>query len=104
MHPAVLELKKRLQDRYGDRIVRFLVFGSYARGDNSPESDIDVFVALFGKVDWKTEIDIFDIAYEIDLEYDILFDVKVFSEEDIQSTILGVTPFMEAVLREGQPV
>lgn len=103
MHPAVLELKKRIHDRYGNRLVRFLVFGSYARGDNTPESDIDIFVTLQGEVDLKTEMAVWDIAYDIDLEFDVTLDVKVFSEEDLHNTILRITPLVINVMKEGCP-
>jgi len=104
MHPAVLELKQQLLDRYGDRLVRFIVFGSYARGDQTPESDIDVFVSLKGTVDRQIEDEIFGIYFSIELERDVVLDVKTFSEEDIQNTIVGAIPLVENVLREGIPV
>ena len=101
MHPAVFELKKRLLERYGDRLARFLVFGSYARGEQTPESDIDIFVTLQETVNWKTEFAVWDTAFEIELEYDVILDVKIYSEEDIRNTILGATPFVETVMEEG---
>lgn len=104
MHAAVHELKKRLQERYGDRLCRFLVFGSYARGDNAPDSDIDIFVTLEGKVDRQTENEIFDMYFPIELENDVVLDVKIFSEEDIQNTVLGAIPLVENVLSEGVPL
>lgn len=104
MHPAVFELKKRLQERYRDRLERFLVFGSYARGEHTPESDIDVFVTLKGDVTSAEENDIYNIAFQIDLEYEVLFDMKVFSEKEITHSIIGATPFVETVLQEGIPM
>ncbi len=101
MHPAIFELKKRLEERYGERLVRFIVFGSYIRGENTPESDIDILVTLKGEVDSKTEIGIWEIALDVDLDYDVVFDVKVFSEDEIQNSIIGATPFVENVFAEG---
>jgi len=48
---AVLqELNQRLRELYGDRLVKLVLFGSRARGDNDPDSDYDVLVVLKGHV------------------------------------------------------
>ncbi len=104
MPPAVLELKKRLQDQYPGRLARCVLFGSRARGDHAPDSDIDVLVTLRGPVDGKTEKDIWSLAYALDLEFEVLLDVQVLSEEDLQNRILGAIPLMENVEKDGVPV
>jgi predicted nucleotidyltransferase len=41
------ELAARLRERFGDRLVRLTLFGSYARGEADPiESDVDVLVVV----------------------------------------------------------
>jgi len=41
------ELASRLRERYGERLVRLTLFGSYARGEADPvESDVDVLVVV----------------------------------------------------------
>ncbi|MFB3786149.1 MAG: nucleotidyltransferase domain-containing protein, partial [bacterium] len=72
-----------------------------ARGDNTPDSDIDVMVSLAGRMNARVKEEILKMAFEIELEMDVLFDIKAFSERDIQETLVGATPFMENVLREG---
>jgi len=104
MHPAVLELKQQLINCYGDRLARFIVYGSYARGDYTPESDIDILVTLKGQVDRQIKNEVLEIYYAIELEYEVVFDVKVYSEEAVQNTILGATPLMESISREGVAV
>ena len=39
-------LRARLAALYGDRLVRVVLFGSYARGEATPESDVDILVVL----------------------------------------------------------
>jgi hypothetical protein len=39
-----------LQDLYGARLNRLILFGSYARGEAGPESDVDLLVVLEGPV------------------------------------------------------
>src|SRR5919108_3487961 len=50
------ELRGRLEALYSERLVRMVLFGSQARGDAEPESDIDVLVVLQGPVDPGEEI------------------------------------------------
>ncbi len=45
------ELRGLLEACYGERLKRIVLFGSQARGDADPESDIDVLVVLAGLVD-----------------------------------------------------
>ncbi len=40
------ELKERLSAAYGERLHAVVLFGSEARGDARPDSDIDVLVVL----------------------------------------------------------
>ncbi len=44
--PLVREFLKLLQEHFGDRLVSLLVFGSVARGNARPESDVDVCLVL----------------------------------------------------------
>lgn len=52
----VAELRRRLEELYGPRLVRLVLFGSQARGDAEPGSDIDVLVVLKGEVSPGEEI------------------------------------------------
>jgi predicted nucleotidyltransferase len=46
LQPVLKSLKQDLTQLYGDRLVQITLFGSQARGDQEPESDIDVLVVL----------------------------------------------------------
>lgn len=43
---VLAELRRRLATLYGSRLARIVLFGSYARGDAEPGSDIDVLSPL----------------------------------------------------------
>ena len=50
---AVEELKRRLESRFGPRLLEVRLFGSYARGEQDDESDVDVLL-LFDGESWVT--------------------------------------------------
>lgn len=45
--------KQYCQQQYGQRLVKLVLFGSQARGDFKPSSDIDVLVVLEAPLDWN---------------------------------------------------
>jgi predicted nucleotidyltransferase len=45
---AARELKARVGDRFGGRLLELRLFGSYARGDWGADSDVDVLVVVDG--------------------------------------------------------
>ncbi len=57
-------------------------------------------MVLSRDVDMKTREIIYDIAYDIDLEYDVVLDVSVYSKKD-WDRYKNVLPFAVNVEREG---
>jgi predicted nucleotidyltransferase len=51
------ELKSGLLDVYGPRLEGLYLYGSYARGDEQPESDVDVVIVLNRIENYGFEID-----------------------------------------------
>ena len=64
------DLKRRLERRFGDLFVALYLFGSRARGDHEPDSDVDIAVVLDQEIERP-----FDLTREI-LEdtYDVLLE------------------------------
>jgi predicted nucleotidyltransferase len=58
--------RSALRAAFGDRLKEARLFGSYARGEARPESDVDVFVAIEGLTHAERDV-AFDLAYEIEL-------------------------------------
>jgi len=53
---ALHEARQQLVEYYADRLKHVVLFGSYARGETHPESDVDVMVVLTGEVDHAKEV------------------------------------------------
>jgi uncharacterized protein len=51
------ELKRGLESLYGERLAGLYLFGSYARGEAEPDSDVDVLVVLDDIPDYPGEVD-----------------------------------------------
>jgi uncharacterized protein len=54
--PILGRVRRVLNDLYGERIERIILFGSRARGDSGPDSDYDVAVFLHGITERATEV------------------------------------------------
>jgi len=67
------ELRQRLVNLYGNRLVTTVLYGSQARGDAEPGSDIDVMVVLKAPVQPCLEVDRSGgILTEVSLAFDEL--------------------------------
>ena len=54
--PVMRKFRAALDDAYGDRIERVVLFGSRARGDACPDSDWDVAVFLKGMEEFARDV------------------------------------------------
>jgi predicted nucleotidyltransferase len=100
---GVLEkLRSRFDSLYGERLVRLVLFGSHARGDAEPGSDIDVLVVLRGPVEPCAEIGrTIDAVAATSLDRDVVVACVFVSEEDF---LREQSHLLLNVRREGVPV
>ncbi len=102
-HTAIDSFLARLHDEHGDRVVDSVLFGSKARGDNLPESDIDILL-IVDQEDWRFRHQISDIASGIALEYDVLIGAFVISQERWEMMKRERFSLYENVARDGIPL
>jgi predicted nucleotidyltransferase len=95
---ALEELKKSIGERY--RLVDFRVYGSKARGDASPDSDIDVMMEL-EEYTPAIESAVDDIVYEINLAHDCFISTVIFGRKELEEGPMTESPLYKAIEREG---
>lgn len=91
-----------IQKIYGMHLKSVILYGSYARGDYTPESDVDIMILVDLSDD---ELDQYaDKLAEVDFEYNIAHDIwmmPVVRNQDHFNYWVKAYPFYENVHKEG---
>ena len=99
INTIIEELKRELNKIYGSRLVKLVLYGSAARGDSGPHSDIDIILVLKDLRSSSKEIDrISDILADMNMRYGVLVSVLPV-DSDYYSKAEG--PFWRNVQKEG---
>ena len=99
VHIILAELRRRFERLYGERLVRLVLYGSQARGDAEPGSDIDVLVVLRDMAAAGEEIDrTLDDVSELSLTHNAVVACIFVSEERYRRER---SPLLLNVRREG---
>lgn len=96
---AVRDASKQL---YGDKLNKIILFGSYARGDNTEESDIDIMIILNCDVEDVKKLRSLtaEMASDISLEQDVFLSVFLRDRQHFEKN-LDFLPFYQNIAREG---
>jgi predicted nucleotidyltransferase len=96
---VLAEAKVLLTTQYGDRLKGVLLFGSYARGDFTEGSDVDLLALLSDLADPHGESEpVFPAICDISLKNDIVLSVILM---DFDAFNTRKTPLILNVRREG---
>lgn len=95
------QLKKRLAEAV--RLVDFRVFGSRARGDAEPDSDMDVFIEV-EEFDKQIRTRIRDIVWEVGYEHGVYISPLIFTRHEIEDSPLRSAPIVRNIVEEGVAV
>jgi len=96
---VLAELRRRLEQLYGPRLVRLVLYGSQARGDAEPGSDIDVLVVLRDPIDPDQEISgSGGVVAELSLAHDVVLSCLFMGETEFLSR---QGPLLRNIQREG---
>lgn len=105
-HAAALDdFVARARGTLGNHLIDLRLFGSVARGDASPDSDIDVLVVV--QPDERRvalENQIIDIAFDVNLEHNVYIAPHVVTPAILEHPVWKETPFLKTVTREAIPL
>ena len=96
--PVLKQFRAALDEAYGARLARVVLFGSRARGDQRPDSDYDVAVFLKELPDRWAELDrLAGLRVKFIDETGAFFDAKPYSVAAYRER----SPLMHEIRREG---
>ena len=102
--PELLQrIKERLQELYGSRFRGLVLYGSVARGEDGPDSDIDLLCLLEGPVNMIKEISPIVTALS-DLQQAYFKHIISVKAVDVAQFERGAYPLVIEAKREGVPV
>lgn len=95
----------KVKNKLRGHVVKIIVFGSYARGEAGPESDIDILVLTRGAdKDRGLKRSASDLAMDILLDTGIYISAKVVTEEEYSFMKQLNTGFYQNISKEGVAV
>ena len=99
MH-ELTEMSKQLKTIYGAYLDKVILYGSYARGEQTEESDVDIAVVLKAGNTEKMHDEMLDIVVDYELELGVTLSV-ISVEYESYLKWKQVLPFYKNVDREG---
>jgi len=101
IEPILREFREKAEELYPRGLKSIILYGSYATGRATQDSDIDLAIVLDGDVSPGKEIDrMIDIITEINLNYGVLISVYPVSEKDYNEVN---SPLLLNLRREAVP-
>lgn len=92
------ELKRRLTGIIS--VLDLQVFGSRARGDAAPDSDLDIFIEV-ETLTPQLRRQISEIAWEVGFEMDRVISTIVTTRDELEHGAMGANPLVLSIEREG---
>ena len=96
---AIREAIRMLKEKFPVKEV--ILFGSKARGDDDPESDIDLLLLTTRPIHWKERHFIVEALFDVEMKYDVVISIIVNSVNDWQTGLSSLLPVHEEITQEG---
>ena len=89
-----------LQEIFGSRLLRIVLYGSVARGTDLPESDIDIAIILDSELNPDLKELLVDFAVDLDLKYNRVFSIVDIYHDNYEK-LRCILPFYRNIGDEG---
>ncbi len=94
------EMSAKIQEVYGGALEKIMLYGSYARGDETQESDVDIALIIDGKISETLHDRLIDIVMDYELELGTVLSVVPIDSIEFEAW-KHVSPFYKNVEKEG---
>ncbi len=92
---------QHIRDVCKDNLISVILYGSKARGDSLPESDIDIMILVRNR-DKVDRDKLYDFLLLDDVGYDINISLNIYEGEYFNQLSTMHVPFVKNVLKEGE--
>jgi predicted nucleotidyltransferase len=101
---AIQEAARILREQFS--VENVILFGSKARDDSDPESDIDLLLLTKRPIDWKERHEIVDALFDVEMKYDVVISIIINTLHDWNDGVCTALPIHDEINRErvAQPV
>jgi hypothetical protein len=89
-----------LHSPYAGMVERFVYYGSRVHGLAEVDADYDLLCIMRPQTQWQEQRAVRNLLGTLELEHDILLDVRFLTSEDL-TTIQGKQPFVMDALSQG---
>lgn len=98
----IYQFSQQMRSIFGSHLSKVIIYGSYARGDYQDNSDVDVMILvnLPEEAIKKKENDVYDIAFEIEMNTGIDISPVIKNEAQYEYWV-DVLPYYRNVREEG---
>lgn len=98
----IMQFSRKMKKILGKNLKKVILYGSYARGDYTENSDIDIMVltSLTDAEIENIEAEIYNVAFDFLMDYGVDISVVIKNESQFNYW-LGALPFYDNVQREG---
>jgi|SRR5439155_513403 len=97
---ALEEFLQGLRSALGKNLLEAKLFGSKATRKDQQDSDIDVLVVV-NQNGVEIEDQVLDIAFGVNVKHDVYISPRVIDRSILSDPVWSITPFLQAMAKEG---